>query len=235
MHLNFDLDPPSIIRALIIAVVVLAMAGLIGQYSAYFLGDGHLHGFVPEFNLDREMNIPTWFSSLLFLFAAVLLWKAGNLPGASGVRFVTYWRAMSVIFVCLSIDEVAAIHEMVVDPLRKALHAAGFLYFSWVIAGAAFVAVLAIFYWKLGCTLPAKTRTLFILAAGLFLGGTLGMEMVGGRYVEHHGASNFTYALMANAEEILEMLGQVTFIKGLFSLFPKAGSSPLDGRRGIVL
>ena len=46
------------------------------------------------------------------------------------------------------------------------------------------------------------------------------MEMLEGRYIELHGASNFSYALMANVEEILEMLGQVTFIKGLFSLFP---------------
>jgi hypothetical protein len=219
MRLEFDLDPRSIIRALFLIVAGLAAASLIGQASTYFLGDGHLWGFVPEFNLDREMNIPTWFSSCLFLFAAVLLWKAGGLRRDRERRFAIRWKSLSLIFVLLSIDEAAALHEMAVEPIRKALHASGFLYFSWVVAGAVFCAVLALVYWKLVFSLPAKTRLLFLVAAGLFVGGSLGMEMLGGRFVEHHGSSNFTYALMANAEETLEMLGQVTFIKGLFSLF----------------
>jgi hypothetical protein len=51
-----------------------------------------------------------------------------------------------MVFVFLSIDESAAIHEMAVEPMRRLFNAHGLLYFSWVILGAAFVTVLAILY-----------------------------------------------------------------------------------------
>jgi hypothetical protein len=219
VRITIALDPPLVVRALFIAVVALAAASLAGQISTYFFGDGHLQGFVPQFNLDREMNVPTWFSSFLFLFTAVLLWKAGGIPGPGPARFRAQWRGLAVVFVGLSIDETAAFHEMAVDPLRKLFHAHGFLHFSWVILGFAFVAALVPVFLKLWLSLPRRTRVLFFVAAFLFLTGALGMEMVGGRFVEQHGAANFSYALMANAEETLEMLGQVVFIKGLFTLF----------------
>jgi hypothetical protein len=215
MKLEYGVDPSTVVRVLFLVVACLAVAGLTGQISTYFLGDGHVQGFVPEFNLDREMNIPTWFSSVLFVFIAALLWRVEG-------PFRARWRALAAVFVFLSMDEVAALHEMAVDPIRKLFHAGGFLFFSWVVAGALFVAVLAAVYWKPVLMLPPVTRRLFILAAVLFLGGALGMEMIGGRYVQHHGAGDFTYALMACAEETLEMLGQVTFIKGIFSLLKKS-------------
>jgi hypothetical protein len=219
VRIVLTLDSPSIVRALFIVVALLAAASLAGQVSMYFLEDGHLWGFVPQFNLDREMNVPTWFSSILFLFAAVLLWKAGDIPGPGSTRFRTHWRGLAVVFVCLSIDEVAAFHEMAVDPLRELFHAHGILYFSWVIGGAAFVVALALVFLRLWLSLPARTRALFLSAAFLFLSGALGMEMAAGRFVEWHGSASFSYALMANAEETLEMLGQVVFLKGLFTLF----------------
>jgi len=213
------LDPPSVIRALFIVVVALAAGSLAGQVSTYFLGDGHLWGFVPQFNLDREMNVPTWFSSILFLFAAVLLWKAGDIPGPGLARFRAHWRGLAVVFVCLSIDETAAFHEMAVDPLRKLFRAHGVLYFSWVIAGSVFVVAIGLAFLRLWLSLPGRTRALFLSAAFLFLSGALGMEMAAGRFVEWHGSASFAYALMANAEETLEMLGQVVFLKGIFTLF----------------
>ena len=214
MKFVFGLDPNKTIRALIVIVFLLAAASLIGQYSTYFLGDGHLQGFVPEFNLDREMNIPTWFSSILFLFSALLLWKTGD----SAIDHRRYWRGLAFVFVLLSLDEVAALHEMAVDPFRKWLHAGGLFYFSWVIPGAVIVAVLSVLYLRVFLGLPPGVKRIFLLAAALFLGGALGLEMAGGRFVEAHGAANFTYALLANAEESLEMLGQVVFLHGLFLL-----------------
>jgi hypothetical protein len=229
MKIHFDPDPETTVRLFLIIVAVLAVFSLAGQVSTYYFGDGHLQGFVPEFNLDREMNVPTWFSSMLFLFAAVLLWKAGEIPVSSGRTFRKRWRGLAVVFTAISIDDVAAIHEMAVDPFRKWLHAGGWLYFTWVVPAAALVALLTVFYWKLFMSLPRRTQRLFFLAALLFFGGSIGMEMVGGRYVEAHGAWNFQYALMANIEEILEFLGQIVFIKGLFSLFPKDDKGQCQG------
>lgn len=221
MKLEFRFDPASVVRTLFLIVVLLTALSLLGQISTYYLGDGHLCGFVPQFNLDREMNVPNWFSSILFLFSAVLMWKAGDLETPCGLRFRKYWRGLAGFFVFISIDDVAAIHEMAVDPFRKWLHAGGWLYFTWVVPAAAIVIVLTILYLKVFLALPARTKRLFFLAAFLFFAGSFGFEMIGGRYVELHGAGNFHYAMIAHAEELLEFIGQVLFIKGLFTLFPK--------------
>ncbi|MGB8953163.1 MAG: hypothetical protein WCC06_10940 [Candidatus Aminicenantales bacterium] len=89
----------KIMRTLIIIVIVLSLAGLARQYSTYFLGDGYLHGFVPLFNLDREMNIPTWFFSFMMLFSALLLWAIAIKTGKGKNSFYHYWISLSGIFI----------------------------------------------------------------------------------------------------------------------------------------
>ena len=56
---------------------------------------------------------------------------------------------------------------------------------------------------------------LFLLAGGLYIGGALGMEMIGGYYTDFYGKNNLTYALITCLEEVLEMTGIVVFIHGL--------------------
>ena len=41
----------------------------------------------------------------------------------------------------------------------------------------------------------------------------MGFEMIGGRYVELHGNNTFTYALIANCEETLTLVGMVLLEK----------------------
>jgi hypothetical protein len=45
-------------------------------------------------------------------------------------------------------------------------------------------------------------------------GGTLGFELVGGRYAELHGSQNLTYSMIATVEERFEMAGVIIFIWG---------------------
>lgn len=210
MFFHFHLSPGKILRLLLVIVGLLAAASLIGQYSTFFLGDGHLQGFVPLFNLDREMNIPTWFSSVGFLFAAVLLWQLSVCDEKAACRI---WRGMSVLFVFFSLDECAAIHEMAVDPMRHLFHAHGLLHFAWVIPGMALVVILAFFFARFFLAQPSRNR--FLLSAVFFLSGTFGLEMLGGRYVEMHGNGSFAYALLANGEETLELVGLALFLHAL--------------------
>ena len=54
-----------------------------------------------------------------------------------------------------------------------------------------------------------------MVAATLFIGGAIGIELVGGRYVELHGRENVTYSMIATLEESLEMAGVIVFIYAL--------------------
>jgi len=233
MKFEWEFDPPSVVRSLFLIVVLLAVASLAGVFSTYVLGDGHLWGFVPEFNLDREMNVPTWFSSALLLFIAALLWNLATVSKPENVRFVRLWKGLAAGFVFLSIDEIAAIHEMAVPPLRRFFHAGGIFYFSWVILGIAIAVLLAVACAKSLWALPPRIRTVFMAAALVFLSGALGLEMIGGLVAERGGPANISYALIANGEEFLEMCGEVIFIKGLFLMAGEyrnqRGADRIDG------
>ena len=67
------LNPSSITRVLAASAVLLAMAGAAGQLTAFLTPHDNAYGLVRLFNLDAEQNIPTFFSSSLLLFAALLL------------------------------------------------------------------------------------------------------------------------------------------------------------------
>jgi hypothetical protein len=54
-----------------------------------------------------------------------------------------------------------------------------------------------------------------MLAAFLYIGGALGMEMVGSYIAEWQGQQNLLYALVATTEEVIEMIGIIVFIYGL--------------------
>ncbi|MCZ0904903.1 hypothetical protein ON021_33910, partial [Microcoleus sp. HI-ES] len=96
-------------------------------------------------------------------------------------------------------------------------HLGGIFYFVWVIPGAIFVAVTALAYLKFLRHLPRKTRDFFLLAGSIYVGGALGMEMVGGYYADAVGQRNLIYGLMVCVEEILEMVGVIVFIYALLS------------------
>jgi hypothetical protein len=64
------------------------------------------------FDLDLEANLPTWLSSIQFFGVAL---GAALLSRQSAGRRVLAWRIFALLFVFLSIDEAAQIHEEIVD------------------------------------------------------------------------------------------------------------------------
>jgi len=64
-------------------------------------------------NLDQEANLPTWYSSaklLMLALMSVLLWDAERKAG-NGFRFTWLWLVVAMIFLGLSADETASMHE----------------------------------------------------------------------------------------------------------------------------
>ncbi len=215
--------------ALLIALCLSFVSLLAGNYER-FLGNGSLAEFVSLFdgnndgtigilnaltNVNKENTIPTWFSSSALLLCSVLLAGIASHIGRNGYRYATRWKVLSAIFLFLSFDEAAALHEETTAPLRSTLNTGGFLYFAWVIPGAAFVLVFALTYLRFFLDLPAKTRWLFAVAGALYVVGSLGMDMVGGYEASLHGYSTLAYAAITTLGECLEMLGVVLFCYAL--------------------
>ncbi len=183
---------------------------------AYHFGY-HIGGYtdipgMSKFHLDREANIPTYFSGLLLISVAALLGLIALQKNNQQDKYKRHWAMLSVIFLALSFDEVASIHELLVVPMRSLFGASGIFYFAWVIPGIAFVTILAISYWRFLWNLPPRSRNLFVLSAVIFVGGAIGFELMGGFHADNHGQTDLTYSLLTSGEETMEMAGVITFI-----------------------
>ncbi len=59
---NVVISPGGVLRVLSIVVASLIACYLATQVFRVYAGHDHLHGVTPQFNLDRENNLPTWYS-----------------------------------------------------------------------------------------------------------------------------------------------------------------------------
>ncbi|WP_419600273.1 hypothetical protein [Thiolapillus sp.] len=120
-----------------------------------------------------------------------------------------------MIFVFLSIDETASLHESLIDPLRNTVHASGVLYYSWVIPYGFALLLFVVLYLRFLLDLPRTIMLLFIASGAIFVSGALGFEMLGGWYADRYGEVSVAYAMLYTCEETLEMTGISLFIYSL--------------------
>jgi len=211
LTIRWTVRPERFVRILLIIASGLLIASLTGQAIRFATGDGHLWGFTPKFNLDAEMNVPTWFASFLFLMPR-FCWSGSGRPrknGAAAAR-ARRWHSLALVFLLCSIDEVAAIHEMLVDPVRKPFTPE----VSSISAGSSRHRPRRFFGRRIRPPVPPTSRR---SCAGIssrppsfFFSGRHPGDGNAGRSVRPAARpDHFAYALLANTEEFLEMLGQI--------------------------
>ncbi|MEQ1726917.1 MAG: hypothetical protein ABL982_00940 [Vicinamibacterales bacterium] len=210
------LSPSAVPRVLGVLAVLLVVASVAGQIAKLGFGHDYVMGLVTLFNVDAEQNIPTYFSVLLLLTAAFLL-AVTAVVEARANRARWPWALLSSGFLCIGYDEAFQAHEQLIDPMRRILGGGhlGLFSFAWVVPGLVLVCLLSLVFLRFLIRLPAPTRRRFVLAAVIYLGGAIGMEMVGGWTSELHGEQSWQYSTMVTIEESLEMAGLITFVWAL--------------------
>ncbi|MDK2981981.1 MAG: hypothetical protein PWQ55_2328 [Chloroflexota bacterium] len=213
---NLRLNPKIITWILIGAALLMALVSLGGQYRTYVKGD-NLSYILSLIDVDTELSLPTIYSVfLLFMDTVLLAFIAISKYGEKG-RFLAAWIFLTLGFAFLTFDEGASIHEKLMAPISGMLgdDVPSYFYFTWVIPALAAVAALGILFFNFLKHLPAKTRLGFVLSAVVYLGGSLGMELVGGSYTAQYGMDNLGFNVLTTIEESLEMLGAILFIRTL--------------------
>lgn len=214
MQLTLSVSPRKITKVLTTAVIFFTVVGVGVQIAKYSFN--YREDWLKLFNLDKELNYPSWYASFTLVFCSLLLRTIASTKKINGDRYFRHWKALSIIFLILSLDEAISIHEILIIPdLRRFLHLGGIFYYVWVVPALVFVGLVGLAYYKFIKHLPQRTMILFLLAGGLYIGGALGMEMIGGYYTDLYGTNNLTYALITCLEEVLEMVGVVVFIYSL--------------------
>ncbi len=171
------------VRALGAIASVLVLASLGGQLTKYLTGDNSVYVLVRLLNLNRERgNIPTFFSALLLLFAALLLWIIGVMKRKSRGPYALHWTILAFTFLYLAVDEATVIHELLNRPTRELLgnlNIGTFNFAWWAIPGTAITLFFGLLFLKFLLHLPLETRLFVLLAAILYVGGAIGVEVIG--------------------------------------------------------
>jgi len=216
-----------------VALVLLAcnFAVMIGKYG---FGYEYQMGLRPLFHFDKEANVPTLFTACLLLINAALVMAVGHSRKIAGERHRA-WSILAAIMCFLAVDEIASLHETLINPLREALDTGGIFYFAWVIPYGLLVMALAVVYVPMFWRLAHDLRKLFILSGIVYVGGAIGCEMLGGIVADGiRPDQTLWYELIVTLEESLEISGLIIFMyatllliqrrfKGLSLVLPAIG------------
>ena len=228
--MGLDIPASRLLRLLLwcVAAIHLLSLGFTIVYHGFGVYDliPYWGRIVKFFYVDKEQNLPTWFSSGILFLAALLLWRTGAAAAASGGRHRWHWRVLAGVFTVLSLDEFSQFHELgaqadVLDGKAS--------YLSWLVLAAPVVVVLGLAYLRLLLSLPPRIRWLLLASAALYLGGAAGIEVLGAFTGRENigftpGWASMGYVLAASAEELCEMLGVTLFIYTLATNLERKGT-----------
>ncbi len=212
---------------LILCVLLLILLSFSGTILVYILPDEELqstriHGgqsimtLVNALNVDKERSISTWFSSMILSLSGLISASIGFIHLRLKIKRGFHWISIGIIFFYISMDESLGIHEIAIDPFREITQAGGIFYFAWIIPALLILVILAIVYKRFIFDLPAMTRNLLLISAAVYLGGAIGMEMVGGYYLESNNEEvDFIYSVIVTVEEFMELMGTSIYIYAL--------------------
>jgi len=204
----------KIIGFLVFVTLVLILIHSIILVIYFTINDPQKFDFIRMFDLDMERNVPTLFSSFLFAIASFLFYLLSRWDKIKK----RYWFWLSVVFIFLSFDESAKIHEQLGDYTANFVTTTGYLHYPWFISYSIFVLILAFFYTRFFWNMPKNIRLGFIFSAFLFLTGAIGFDMLGGKEASEFGTSTLYYSILYTIEESLEMFGLIALISVLFTL-----------------
>ena len=203
---------PRSVRNLLLAITAgFLVAHCVVQVGIY--GFGAEKHWLDSLNMDRELNLPTLFSSALLLMAALLMRRLGH---NSNPDAGDDWRLLSKIFIFLALDEALQIHEILIIPgLRHQVHPA--LASTWVVPYAALAVILLWRFRSFLGSIPRATATGLLRSGAVYVGGAIGMEMIGSFAVRSSLIRLHSpwYGAITGLEEALELIGIILLIDAL--------------------
>ncbi len=172
------------------------------------------HGFIFElsnrFDLNDEASVPQWFSQALFLAIAglslVAAWGAANKKG------YRLWLAIAVIALIMSIDDVATLHEFVLQSLHNTffldtdptlIENAWLLLLPFILAGALWLFVVML------RTLPRDTMALLVAGGVIFIFGAVVVDSFANTVPSRDFMNQ---GVLGALEGGLQLLGSVTVL-----------------------
>jgi hypothetical protein len=167
------------------------------------------------FDMDREANFSSWFSSLLWLIAAYSAYMCYRTAKSRGLS-CWIWPIVSIALLYLSCDEGAQLHEYLGTFINKHFLHWHMPKMNWIIILApAILAVTVFFIITLRKTLADSRKAALLMASGLALLilGSIALESTAINDLCKEGTR--LYGIEVILEESLEMFGAILILSGL--------------------
>lgn len=197
-----------------------------------------IENFLVIFDVGKEQSIPTWFSIINLLLSSLLLFCHFIQNKNSGNSNRNYWLLLSVLFLFLSIDEAASLHNLpgslswyitnrpdlfpqFMPEFFRAIGVGQELLSThpWVPYGLLFVVLVGIAFIPFLFSIPLRLSLLLVLSGGIFVSGSVGLEVVAAWMEQTSYAPRGTFVrnLAVLTEEAMEMYAIVLFNTVLFA------------------
>jgi hypothetical protein len=213
--LTFTVYPARVMKILSGIAILIILLGIVSIPL-------HDRNIGTKFDMDFENSVPTYFSSLILFFAAAILAVIASIKKKRQEASWTQWGLLGIIFLLLSLEEVASFHEDLAKGINKmiGLQGEGPAQYVWGAIGMMVLLAFGAYYFRFWLQLPFKTRRRFLIAAVVFAGGALGVEVITGYTWFRYGTEHIYYKLLVVVEEAMEIGGTLLFIHALlFYLF----------------
>jgi len=231
MEIKYSLTSAQFYKYQFILSTLIILAGLAAYLFTYFTGYGRLLGLIDFFDVGKEQSLPTYFSLMNLFLSSVLLFilfQINNQIPEQNTEITQsnhskYWLFLSLLFLFLSLDESAGIHENFAllyeylvehHTISRQLSS-----HQWLPFGIAFVVIIFIILIPFIRKLSSKTRTYFLLSGFVFLSGAIGFEYLGA-FMLDTGISatreELLYRIRRIFEEGFEIYGIVLFNCALY-------------------
>lgn len=208
------LPSPQAVVLLVLAAIASLVAASLAQDLLAYAGIIAQSARAWRLDIDAEGTLYAWFSSSVILVNALLLGLIALEERARPGGMQRRWMGLALIFMVLSADESLALHETVLRHLREGSLPAGLVTgLTWGGMLASLVLVLA--YLPFLLRLPHRVRAWMMAAGGVFVGGALGIDMLGEHVAGQAGMTALSYRLVATFEETLEGVGMAMFLYAL--------------------
>ncbi len=170
----------KILLALLLSTVALFLIHVIFKYiSVRIFNEQHgaLFELSARLDVNDENSVPQWFSQLLFLCVGVLALFSAHLSDQRSARAL--WTVIGVIGILLSLDDVATLHEFVLQTLHNTFFldtAPSALVNAWLIVVPFIVLIGALLGWWAWHALPRRTMLLLMIGGITYVAGKILMD-----------------------------------------------------------
>lgn len=198
--------------------LIFIIGGILAVHSFFVLSHHFINTELPDFlvqrfNIDAEANIPAWLSTILLFSVSMTAFFIYRLDsGLSRVdsRWRKFWIGLGLLFLFLSLDEAAQIHE-IIDQLTD---------IKWIfiyapIVGSIFFA--CVFYFVVIRKQDFEIRNWIIGGLIVFALGGLVIEWINYAFHLRYALRQISYVL----EEGLELIGVTMILTGCLLEFNK--------------